>query len=86
MASLSLREAAEQTGTNKVDVGCAIRAGGLPAKKTDDGGFAINPAGRRLRAATARSMSHGIGHNGSRRRLLMAGVDSAMCAANRNSK
>jgi hypothetical protein len=44
MASLSLREAAEQTGTSKVDIWCAIRAGRLPAKKTDDGGFAIEPA------------------------------------------
>jgi hypothetical protein len=44
MASLSLREAAEQTGTSKADIWCAIRAGRLPAKKTDDGGFAIDPA------------------------------------------
>jgi hypothetical protein len=44
MASLSLRQAAEQTGTSKVDIWCAIRAGRLPAKKTDDGGFAIDPA------------------------------------------
>jgi hypothetical protein len=44
MASLSLREAAEQTGTSKVDIWCAIRAGRLPAKKTDDGGFAIDTA------------------------------------------
>jgi hypothetical protein len=44
MASLSLREAAEQTGTSKVDIWCAIRAGRLAAKKTDDGGFAIDPA------------------------------------------
>jgi hypothetical protein len=42
MASLSLLEAAEQTGTSKVDIWCAIRAGRLPAKKTDDGGFAID--------------------------------------------
>jgi hypothetical protein len=44
MASLSLREAAEQTGTSKADIWCAIRAGRLAAKKTDDGGFAIDPA------------------------------------------
>jgi hypothetical protein len=44
MASLSLREAAEQTGTSKVDIWCAIRAGRLLAKKTEDGGFAIEPA------------------------------------------
>lgn len=40
MVSLSLREAAEQTGTSKVDT---IRAGRLLAKKTGDGGFAIDP-------------------------------------------
>jgi hypothetical protein len=44
MASLSLREAAEQTGTSKADIWCAIRAGRLPAKRTDDGGFATDPA------------------------------------------
>ena len=44
MAFLSLREAAEQTGTSKVDIWCAIRAGRLAAKTTDDGGFAIDPA------------------------------------------
>ncbi len=43
MASLSLREAAELTGTSKVDIWCAIRAGRLSAKKTDDGGLAIDP-------------------------------------------
>ena len=43
MASLNLREAAEQTGTSKADIWCAIRAGRLAAKKTDDGGFAIDP-------------------------------------------
>ena len=44
MASLSLREAAEQTGTSKVYVWRAIRAGRLPAKSTDDGGCAIDSA------------------------------------------
>ena len=42
VAFLSLREAAEQTGTSKVDIWRAIRTGRLPAK-TDDGGFAIDP-------------------------------------------
>lgn len=44
MASLSLREAAEQTRTSKVDIWAAIRAGKLAATKTDDGGFAIDAA------------------------------------------
>jgi hypothetical protein len=42
VAFLSIREAAEQTGTSKVDIWRAIRIGRLPAK-TDDGGFAIDP-------------------------------------------
>jgi hypothetical protein len=44
MASLSLREAAEQAGTSKVDIWRAIQEGTLPAQRTDDGGFAIDPA------------------------------------------
>jgi hypothetical protein len=60
MASLSLREAPERTGTSKVDIWCAIRAGRLPAKTTDDGGFAID---RAELFAAARSTSHGTGHN-----------------------
>ena len=44
MALLSLREAAEQAGASKVDVWRAIRAGELPAQRTDDGDFAIEPA------------------------------------------
>ena len=44
MTVLSLREAVELTGTSKVDIWCAIQAGALSAKKTDDGGFAIDPA------------------------------------------
>jgi len=44
MAVLSLREAAEQAGASKVDVWRAIRAGELPAQRTDDGDFAIEPA------------------------------------------
>ncbi len=43
MAPLSLHEAAEQTGTSKVDIWRAIQAGSLPAHRTDDGGFAIDP-------------------------------------------
>ena len=35
---------ARWTGTSKVDICCAIQAGTLSAKKTDDGGFAIDPA------------------------------------------
>ena len=44
MASLSLREAAEQTGKSKVDIWRAIHDGTLPAQRTDEGGFAIDPA------------------------------------------
>jgi hypothetical protein len=44
MASLSLQEAAEQVGTSKVDIWRAIQEGTLPAQRTDDGGFAIDPA------------------------------------------
>ena len=43
MTVLSLQEAVERTGTSKVDIWRAIQAGTLSAKKTDDGGFAIDP-------------------------------------------
>jgi hypothetical protein len=44
MTALSLQEAVERTGTSKVDIWRAIQAGALSAKKTDDGGFEIDPA------------------------------------------
>src|SRR5208282_4075281 len=44
MTSLSLQEAAERTETSKIDIWHAIQAGSLPAQRTDDGGFAIDPA------------------------------------------
>ncbi len=44
MAVLSLREAAEQAGTSKSTIWRAIRSGRLSATRTDDGGFAIDPA------------------------------------------
>jgi hypothetical protein len=44
MGSLSLGEAAETARTNKVDIWRAIREGRLSAQRTDDGGFAIDPA------------------------------------------
>jgi hypothetical protein len=44
MASLSLREAAEQAGPSKSTIWRAIKAGRLSATRTDDGGFAIDPA------------------------------------------
>ena len=44
MTVLSLQEAVERTGTSKVDIWRAIQAGTLSAKKTDDGGFAIDPS------------------------------------------
>ena len=43
MTVLSLQKAVERTGTSKVDIWCAIQARELSAKKTDDGGFAIDP-------------------------------------------
>jgi hypothetical protein len=43
MTVLSPQEAVERTGTSKVDIWRAIQAGALSAKKTDDGGFAIDP-------------------------------------------
>jgi excisionase family DNA binding protein len=44
MASLSLREAAEQAGTSKSTIWRAIKSGKLSGTRTDDGGFAIDPA------------------------------------------
>jgi hypothetical protein len=44
MTVLSLMEAVERTRTSKVDIWRAIQAGTLSAKKTDEGGFAIDPA------------------------------------------
>jgi hypothetical protein len=42
MAVLSLREAAEQAGTSKVDIWRAIRSGLLRALKTVDGDFVVD--------------------------------------------
>jgi excisionase family DNA binding protein len=44
MAQLNLREAAEQAGTSKSSIYRAIKSGRLSAPRTDDGGFAIDPA------------------------------------------
>ncbi len=44
MATFSLREAAEQAGTSKSTIFRAIKGGRLSAARTDDGGFAIDPA------------------------------------------
>jgi len=44
MAVLSLQEAAERTETSKVDIWRAIQSSRLLAQRTDDGGFAIDPA------------------------------------------
>ena len=44
MATLSLREAAERTGTSKSTIFRAIKAGRLSGAKDDDGNFAIDPA------------------------------------------
>ena len=43
MVVLSLFEAAEQAETSRVDVWRAIQEGALPARKTSDGGYAIDP-------------------------------------------
>jgi excisionase family DNA binding protein len=44
MAALSLREAAQQAGTSKSTILRAIQSGRLSATRTDDGGYAIDPA------------------------------------------
>jgi excisionase family DNA binding protein len=44
MTTLSLREAAEQTGVSKSTIFRAIRAGKLSAARTPDGNFEIDPA------------------------------------------
>ena len=44
MAHFSLREAAEQAGTSKSTIWRAIKSGRLSAARTDDNGFAIDPA------------------------------------------
>jgi hypothetical protein len=44
MAALSLRDAAEQAGVGMSTVWRAITSGRLSATRTDDGGFAIDPA------------------------------------------
>ncbi len=43
-APLCLREAAEQAGTSKSTIWRAIKSGRMSATRTDDGGFAIDPA------------------------------------------
>lgn len=44
MATLSLREAAEQVNVSKSTIFRAIKNGRLSAGRTEDGGFAIDPA------------------------------------------
>jgi excisionase family DNA binding protein len=44
MASLSLREAAQQTRVTKSTIWRAIKSGRMSAARADDGGFAIDPA------------------------------------------
>ncbi len=69
MATLSLREAAEQAGTSKSTIFRAIKAGRLSATKTDDGDFAIDPAElfrvyqpKTSTVAPERSTGQGAGH------------------------
>jgi excisionase family DNA binding protein len=44
MTTLSLREAAEQTGVSKSTIFRAIQSGRMSAARNDDGNFAIDPA------------------------------------------
>ena len=44
MPGLSLREAAQQAGTSKSTILRAIQSGRLSAARTNDGGYAIDPA------------------------------------------
>ena len=44
MTALSLREAAERAKASKSTIWRAIKAGRIDAARTDDGGFAIDPA------------------------------------------
>lgn len=44
MAKLSLRHAAQQAGVSKSTILRAIQKGRLSADRTDDGGYAIDPA------------------------------------------
>lgn len=44
MPTLSLREAAHQAGTSKSTILRAIQNGRMSAQRTDDGGWAIDPA------------------------------------------
>ena len=44
MASLSLLEAAEQTGPSKGTIWRAIKSGRMSVTRLEDGGFAIDPA------------------------------------------
>lgn len=44
MVKLSLRQAAEQSGVSKSTILRAIQKGRLSAARTDDGGYAIDPA------------------------------------------
>jgi len=44
MAPFSLRQAAQQAGTSKSTILRAVQSGRLSASRTDDGGYAIEPA------------------------------------------
>ena len=44
MPGLSLREAAKEAGTSKSTILRAIQAGRLSARRTEEGGYAIDPA------------------------------------------
>src|SRR5687767_12935696 len=44
MSGLSLREAAKEAGVSKSTILRAVKSGRLSAARTDDGGYAIDPA------------------------------------------
>lgn len=70
MTKFSLREAAEQAGTSKSTIFRAIKAGKLSADRTEDGGFAIDPAElfrvyppKRQAVAPEHAEDHGAGQD-----------------------
>jgi excisionase family DNA binding protein len=65
MATLSLRDAAQQTGVSKSTIFRAIKSGRLSAARTDEGGFAIDPAELfRVYPVSAQRLTHReMGHD-----------------------
>lgn len=64
MTTLSLREAAEQVGVSKSTIFRAIQSGRMSAPRTDDGGFAIDPAELfRVYPPKAEKAGNGVGRS-----------------------